>query len=117
MVLHKSEQHGNDHLFLRFQLFACIRFVGASQHKQVVNYWLQSRDGFEGKVTTINFLTTHMVPDAVGHLLTMSNSFPATCHDAVTKLNDLWDTDDLLGVVTLIRQEHQEEKDVGNDCF
>lgn len=33
---------------------------------------------------------------------TMSNGFPATCHDAVTQLNDLWDTDDLLGVVTLI---------------
>lgn len=40
--------------------------------------------------------------DTVNHLLTMRNGFPATCHDAVTKLNDLWDADNLLGMVTLI---------------
>lgn len=34
--------------------------------------------------------------------LTVSDSFPATCHNAIAKLDDLWDTDDLLGVVTLI---------------
>lgn len=50
MVLYKSEQHGNHHLFLRFQLFACVGFIRASQHKQIMYYWLQSRDGFEGKV-------------------------------------------------------------------
>lgn len=49
--------------------------------------------------------------------LTMCDSFSAACHDAVTQLNDLWDADDLLGVVALIRQQHQEEKDVGNDGF
>lgn len=38
----------------------------------------------------------------VNHLLTVSDSFPAARHDAVTKLDDLWDADDLLGVVTLI---------------
>lgn len=48
---------------------------------------------------------------------TMGNGFPATGHNAITKLNDLWDTDNLLGVVTLIWQEHQEEKYVGNDGF
>lgn len=45
MVLHKSQQHGDHHLFLRIQLFACIRFIWAPQHKQIVNYWLQGRDG------------------------------------------------------------------------
>lgn len=45
----------------------------------------------------------------------MCDSFPAARHDAITQLDDLGDADYLLGVVTLIRQQHQEEKDVGND--
>lgn len=45
----------------------------------------------------------------------MCDRFPAARHDAVTQLNDLGDADYLLGVVTLIRQQNQEEKDVGND--
>lgn len=45
----------------------------------------------------------------------MSDCFSATCHDAVTQLDDLGDADNLLGVVALIRQQHQEEKDIGND--
>lgn len=45
----------------------------------------------------------------------MCDSFPATCHDAVTQLDYFGDADNLLGVVALIRQQHQEEKDVGND--
>ena len=47
--------------------------------------------------------------------LTVRDSFPAAGHDAVTQLDDLRDADYLLGVVTLVRQQHQEEKDVGND--
>lgn len=47
--------------------------------------------------------------------LTMRYCFPAARHDAVTQLDDFGDADYLLGVVTLIRQQHQEEKDVGND--
>lgn len=46
---------------------------------------------------------------------TMCDSLPAACHDAVTQLDDLGNADYLLGVVSLIRQQHQEEKDVGND--
>lgn len=34
--------------------------------------------------------------------LTMCDSLPAACHDAVTQLNYLRDADNLLGVVTLI---------------
>ena len=49
MVLHKSEQHGNNHFFLCIQFFACICFVWASQHKQVMNYWLQGWDGCRGR--------------------------------------------------------------------
>lgn len=45
----------------------------------------------------------------------MCDSLPATGHDAITQLNDLGDADYLLGMVTLIRQQHQEEKDVWND--
>ena len=45
----------------------------------------------------------------------MCDSFPPARHDAVTQLDDFGDADYLLGVVTLIRQQHQEEKDVGND--
>lgn len=45
----------------------------------------------------------------------MCDSLPAARHDAVTQLDDLRDADYLLGVVALIRQQHQEEKDVGND--
>lgn len=47
--------------------------------------------------------------------LTVRDSLPAARHDAVTQLDDLRDADYLLGVVALIRQQHQEEKDVGND--
>ena len=47
--------------------------------------------------------------------LTMCDSFPATCHDAVTKLDDFGNADYLLGVVALVGQQHQEEKDVWND--
>lgn len=45
----------------------------------------------------------------------MCDSLSATRHDAVTQLDDLGNADYLLGVVSLIRQQHQEEKDVGND--
>lgn len=47
--------------------------------------------------------------------LTVCDSFPSARHDAVTQLDDFGDANYLLGVVTLIRQQHQEEKDVGND--
>lgn len=47
--------------------------------------------------------------------LTMGDSLPAACHDAVTQLNDFGNADYLLGVVSLIGQQHQEEKYVGND--
>lgn len=46
---------------------------------------------------------------------TMCDSLPAARHDAVTQLDDLGNANYLLGVVSLIRQQHQEEKDVGND--
>lgn len=49
--------------------------------------------------------------------LTMCDSFPAARHDAVTELNDLGNADDLLGVVAFIRQQHQKEKNAGNDGF
>lgn len=45
----------------------------------------------------------------------MCYCFSAACHDTVTQLDDLGDADNLFGVVALIRQQHQEEKDVGND--
>ena len=45
----------------------------------------------------------------------MCDSLPATGHDAVTELDYLGDADDLLGVVALVRQQHQEQEDVGND--
>lgn len=38
-------------------------------------------------------------------------------HDAVTQLNDLRDADDLFGVVALIRQQNQEEENVGHNRF
>lgn len=47
--------------------------------------------------------------------LTMCDGFPATRHDAVAQLDDLRDADNLLGVVALIRKQHQEEENVGND--
>lgn len=59
-------------------------------------------------------LILYLVCIACVHL-TMCNSLPAARHDAITQLNDLGDADYLLGVVTLIRQQHQEEKDVGDD--
>ena len=47
--------------------------------------------------------------------LTMCDSLPSTRHYAVTQLDDLGNADYLLGVVTFIRQQHQEEEYVGND--
>lgn len=47
----------------------------------------------------------------------MSDSLPAARHDAVAQLNDFGNADYLLGVVSLIGQQHQEEKYVGNDGF
>ncbi len=49
MVLHKSEQHGDHHFFLSIKLLACICFVWAPQHKEVVDYWLQGWDGCGGR--------------------------------------------------------------------
>jgi len=46
---------------------------------------------------------------------TVRDGFPAARHDAVAQLDDFGDADDLLGVVPLVRQQHQEEKDVGDD--
>lgn len=45
----------------------------------------------------------------------MGDSLPAARHDAVTQLNDFGNADYLLGVVSLIGQQHQEEKYVGNN--
>lgn len=47
--------------------------------------------------------------------LTMGDSLPAARHDAITQLNDFGNADYLLGVVSLVGQQHQEEKYVGND--
>ena len=44
----------------------------------------------------------------------MGDGLPAAGHDAVTQLDDLGDADDLLGVVALVRQQHQEQEDVGD---
>lgn len=49
--------------------------------------------------------------------LTVGDRFPAARHDAVAQLDDLGDADNLLGVVTFVRQQHQEEKDVWDDGF
>lgn len=47
--------------------------------------------------------------------LTMCDGLPSARHYAVTQLDDFGNADYLLGVVTLIRQQHQEEEYVGND--
>lgn len=47
----------------------------------------------------------------------MGDRFSAASHDAVTQLNNLWNADDLFGVIPLIGQEHQEEENIGNDCL
>lgn len=49
--------------------------------------------------------------------ITMCNSFPPTGHDAITQLNDLGNSNYLLGMISLIRQQHQEKEDIGNNCF
>ncbi|TNN44235.1 hypothetical protein EYF80_045563 [Liparis tanakae] len=49
VVLHQAEQHGHHHLLLGVQLLACVRLVGAPQHKQIVDYRLQGRDGCGGR--------------------------------------------------------------------
>lgn len=61
--------------------------------------------------------STPAAVDCVKVNLTMCHRLPAAGHDAVTQLDDLGDADDLLGVVALVRQQHQEEEDVGNDGF
>ena len=47
--------------------------------------------------------------------LTVGDSLAPAGHDAVAQLDDLGDADDLLGVVALVRQQHQEKEDVGDD--
>ena len=46
---------------------------------------------------------------------TVGDCLPPAGHDAITQLDDLWDADDLFGVVALIRQKHQEEENIGYD--
>lgn len=50
-------------------------------------------------------------------LITMCNSFPPTGHDTITQLNDLGNSNYLFGMIPLIRQQHQEKEDIGNNCF
>lgn len=50
-------------------------------------------------------------------LITMSNSFPLTGHNTITQLNDLRNSYYLFGMIPLIRQQHQEKKDIRNNCF
>lgn len=47
----------------------------------------------------------------------MCNSFPPTGHDTITQLNDLRNSNYLFGMIPLIRQQHQEKKDIRNNCF
>lgn len=47
--------------------------------------------------------------------LTVGDSLAAAGHDAIAQLDDLGDADDLLGVVALVGQQHQEEENVGYD--
>lgn len=49
--------------------------------------------------------------------ITMCNSFPPTGHDTITQLNDLGNSNYLFGMISLIRQQHQEKEDIGNNCF
>lgn len=50
-------------------------------------------------------------------LITMCNSFPPTGHDTITQMNDLRNSNYLFGMISLIRQQHQEKKDIRNNCF
>lgn len=47
----------------------------------------------------------------------MGDRLSATSHDAVTQLNNLWNADNLFGVITLVGQQHQKEEYIGNDCL
>lgn len=71
MVLHKSEQHGDHHFFLSIKLLACICFVWAPQHKEVVDYWLQGWDGCGGRKKA-NWITLIQYPMSVIMLLLIS---------------------------------------------
>ncbi len=46
-------------------------------------------------------------------LHTVCYCLPVAGHDAIAQLNDLWDADDLFGVVALIGQQNQEKKMLG----
>lgn len=50
-------------------------------------------------------------------LHTVCYCLPVAGHDAIAQLNDLWDADDLFGVVALIGQQNQEKKNVGHNLF
>lgn len=50
-------------------------------------------------------------------LHTVCYCLPVTGHDAIAQLNDLWDADDLFGVVALIGQQNQEKENVGHNLF
>lgn len=47
----------------------------------------------------------------------MCYCLPVAGHDAITQLNDLWDADDLFGVVALVGQQNQEKENTGHDLF
>lgn len=49
--------------------------------------------------------------------ITMCNSFPPTGHDTITQLNDLGNSNYLFGMISFIRQQHQEKEDIRNNCF
>lgn len=57
VMLYKAQQHGHNHLFLSLQLFTCISFIGASQHKKIMHYGLQGGDCWEAMQT--QFKTIH----------------------------------------------------------
>ena len=50
------------------------------------------------------------VPTVGGRRLTAS-------HDSITQLDDLWNADDALGMITFVRQQDQEVEDVRNQHF
>ncbi len=50
-------------------------------------------------------------------LHTVCYCLPVAGHDAIAQLNDLWDADDLFGVVALIGQQNQEKENVGHNLF
>lgn len=47
----------------------------------------------------------------------MGDRLSAASHDAVTQLNDLWNADNLFGVITLVGQQYQKEENIGNYCL